>query len=159
MKLAARAAVVLVFVGSWTPVFAQERLTDDQFTLTLGKSGIASLKHTHDAFDSTGFESTHALARWALDRMNVSTQRRDGALAFVTRDAAHRFLEKQIRANIADRGWLETAYYLLGSDYRAGMGGSYTLSYMSQMGGWSVLDYALHYAGQPAEYLRLGYAS
>jgi hypothetical protein len=111
------------------------------------------------AFDSTGFESTHALARWALERMTGSAPRHAGAGVSVTRDAAHRFLEKQIRANIADRGWLETAYYLLGSDYRAGMGGSYTLSYMSQMGGWSVLDYALHYAGQPAEYLRLGYAS
>jgi hypothetical protein len=39
------------------------------------------------------------------------------------------------------------------------MGGSYTLSYMSQMGGFSVLDYGLHYATQPADYLRLGYAS
>jgi hypothetical protein len=70
-----------------------------------------------------------------------------------------RFLEKQLRANIADRGWIETAYYYLGSDYRGGMGGSYTLSYMSQMGGWGVLDYALHYAANPAAYLRLGYAS
>ena len=47
-----RAASVLVFLGSWTAVFAQERLADDQFTLTLGKGGIASLKHTHDAFDT-----------------------------------------------------------------------------------------------------------
>jgi hypothetical protein len=30
---------------------------------------------------------------------------------------------------------------------------------MSQMGGWSVLDYGLHFADRPAEYLRLGYAS
>jgi hypothetical protein len=111
------------------------------------------------AFDSTGFESTHALARWGLERMNGPVPYRAGAETKVTRDAALRFLEKQVRANIADRGWLESAYYLLGSDYRAGMGGSYTLSYMSQMGGWSVLDYALHYAAQPADYLRLGYAS
>src|SRR6516162_731989 len=52
MKPAARAALVLVLLGSWTAVFAQERLADDQFTLTLGKGGIASLKHTHDAFDT-----------------------------------------------------------------------------------------------------------
>jgi hypothetical protein len=30
---------------------------------------------------------------------------------------------------------------------------------MSQMGGWSVLDYALHHAADFAPYLRLGYAS
>ncbi|MCG8683571.1 MAG: hypothetical protein MI892_01745, partial [Desulfobacterales bacterium] len=30
---------------------------------------------------------------------------------------------------------------------------------MSQMGGWAVLDYALHFAEKPADYLRLGYAS
>jgi hypothetical protein len=77
----------------------------------------------------------------------------------VTGEAARNFLEKQIRANIADRGWLETAYYYLGSDYRAGMGGSYTLSYMAQMGGWGILDYALYYAKDPARHLRLGYAS
>src|SRR6516165_2753666 len=52
MKPAARAASVLVFLGSWTAVFAQERLADFQFTLTLGKGGIASLKHTGDAFDT-----------------------------------------------------------------------------------------------------------
>jgi hypothetical protein len=30
---------------------------------------------------------------------------------------------------------------------------------MSQMGGWGVLDYGLYFAKDPAEYLRLGYAS
>ena len=111
------------------------------------------------SFDSTGFESTHALARWALERMTEPVRPPADAGVLVTREAALRFMDKQIRANIADRGWLEPAYYYLGSDYRAGMGGSYTLSYMSQMGGWSVLDYALYYAKEPAEYLRLGYAS
>ena len=52
MKRAARAVLALVFLGSWTAVFGQELLTNDQFTLTLGKGGIASLKHTHDAFDT-----------------------------------------------------------------------------------------------------------
>jgi hypothetical protein len=111
------------------------------------------------AFDSTGFESTHALAKWALERMTGPARRPTVASVPVTREAAFRFLEKQLRANIADRGWLETAYYTLGSDYRAGMGGSYTLSYMSQMGGWAVLDYGLNYAKDPSAYLRLGYAS
>jgi hypothetical protein len=30
---------------------------------------------------------------------------------------------------------------------------------MSQMGGWSILDYGLHFAEEPDRYLRLGYAS
>ena len=59
--------------------------------------------------------------------------------------------------DVTDRGWLETNYYQLGSDYRGGM--SYLLSYMSQMGGWSILDYGLHFANDPTDYLRLGYAS
>jgi hypothetical protein len=36
---------------------------------------------------------------------------------------------------------------------------SYLLSYMSQLGGWSILDYGLHFARDPTDYLRLGYAS
>ena len=30
---------------------------------------------------------------------------------------------------------------------------------MSQMGGWAILDYGLHFAADPTDYLRLGYAS
>lgn len=36
---------------------------------------------------------------------------------------------------------------------------TYLLSYMSQLGGWSILDYGLHVATDPTDYLRLGYAS
>ena len=59
-------------------------------------------------------------------------------------------------ANLFCRGTIEPAYYYLGSDYRGSAGNSYTLSYMSQMGGWSVLDYALHYANDPTSYLQIG---
>ena len=41
--------------------------------------------------------------------------RRDGR---VTRDEALRFMEGQLRLNIGCRGWLEPAYWLLGSDIR-----------------------------------------
>jgi hypothetical protein len=99
------------------------------------------------AFDSTGFESTGAFARYALQH----------PIASVSREAAQAFMDRQLRLNMADRGWLETTYYQLGSDYRGNL--TYLLSYMSQMGGWSILDYALHFASDPAEYLRLGYAS
>lgn len=104
-------------------------------------------------FDSTGFESTHALAKYAKE-----ASLRDSSLK-VTQAALDKFLRQQIQANLACRGWIETAYYYLGSDYRAWAGAKYTLSYMSQMGGWSVLDYGLYMAKNPFDYIRLGYAS
>lgn len=107
------------------------------------------------AFDSTGFESTHALARYAMRHADAPGVTNSG----ITRVAAERFLEKQMAANLFCRGVIEPAYYYLGSDYRGGGGNAYTLTYMSQMGGWSVLDYALNFATNAAPYLRLGYAS
>ncbi|QNQ09748.1 DUF5695 domain-containing protein [Sphingomonas alpina] len=101
-------------------------------------------------FDSTGFESTQALARYALD---------DPARSGVTPAEAKAFGARQMAANLFCRGWLEPAYYHLGSDYRAQGGDSYTLSYMAQMGGWAVLDHALYDATDPHPLLRLGYAS
>jgi hypothetical protein len=77
----------------------------------------------------------------------------------ISRESMRQFLEQQMQANIFCRGWLEPAYFLYGSDYRGSGGNSYTLTYMSQMGGWSVLDYALHHAADFAPYLRLGYGS
>jgi hypothetical protein len=68
-------------------------------------------------------------------------------------------MDAQIAANLFCRGWVEPAYYYLGSDYRGGAGNGYVLTYMSQMGGWSVLDYGLNFAADPDPYLRLGYAS
>jgi hypothetical protein len=106
------------------------------------------------AFDSTGFEATGALAKYAMENVN-----KPASTLKVKLDDAKKFLEKQLKLNIACRGWLETAYYYLGSDYRAGSGMAYTLSYMSQMGGWSILDYALYYSKEPSKYLRLGFSS
>ncbi len=106
------------------------------------------------AFDSTGFESTQALAHYAMDRLSNASFR-----AKVSPEAAREFLELQVRLNFGDRGFLEPTYYTMGSDYRAGLGTSYVLSYMSQMGGWGLQDYGLHLAKDPAPYLRLGAAS
>jgi hypothetical protein len=75
----------------------------------------------------------------------------------VTPEAAKKFQNFQISLNVNDRGWLESAYYLMGSDYRGST--SYLQSYMSQMGGWGVLDHGLNFADNPTDYLRLGYAS
>jgi len=107
------------------------------------------------AFDTTGFESTHALARYAVSHADGPGETNSGfPLA-----SAQRFMERQITANLFCRGVLEPTYYYLGSDFRGSGGNAYTLTYMAQMGGWSVLDYALNFATDPAPLLRLGYAS
>lgn len=107
------------------------------------------------AFDSTGFESTHAFAKYAMQHADKPGETNSG----IPLANAQRFMNTQIAANLFCRGWLEPAYYYLGSDYRGGVGNAYVLTYMSQMGGWSVLDYALNFATNRAPYLRLGYAS
>jgi hypothetical protein len=118
-------------------------------------SGRQDLFRSEYAFDSTGFESTHALAKYAIKHADRLTERYDN----FTRENAERFMDAQIAANLFCRGWVEPAYYYLGSDYRGGAGNGYVLTYMSQMGGWSVLDYGLNFAADPDPYLRLGYAS
>lgn len=116
-------------------------------------------------FDSTGFESTHAFAKYAVSHALKPGEDMPSNLAVndfrraVKYDDATAFLELQMKLNLACRGWLETSYYYLGSDFRASGSSSYTLSYMAQMGGWAISDYALYYAQEPASYMRLGYAS
>jgi hypothetical protein len=116
-------------------------------------------------FDSTGFESTHALAKYAMSHALARGEAPNPDLSendfrrTVKYDDAVYFLEEQMKLNLACRGWLETAYYDLGSDYRASGPSNYTLSYMAQMGGWAVSDYALYFARDPVPYLRLSYAS
>jgi predicted secreted protein len=108
------------------------------------------------AFDSTGFESTEALAKYSMERLQNpnATEFR----AQVKPEDAEAFLEEQMRLNLSCRGQ-EPAYYYLGSDFRGNAGAGFTLSYMAQMGGWAVEDYALNFAKNPTPYLRLGYAS
>lgn len=113
-------------------------------------AGAVDLFGSEYPFDSTGFESTQALARSALDRSEAMG---------VGRTAARAFADRQMTANLFCRGWLEPAYYYLGSDYRGTAGDAYTLTYMAQMGGWAVLDHALSDAADPYPLLRLGYAS
>ncbi len=118
------------------------------------------------AIDATAFESSHALAKYAV----LNTLKPDSNLWYdknlkrwyshpqIKKEDAVHFMERQIQANMALRGAIEPAYYFLGSDFR-GRSDSYTLSYMSQMGGWSILDYGLHFANDPSDYIRLGYQS
>lgn len=108
-------------------------------------------------FDTTGFESTHALARRALE-LAEEVERENRFDPPLTVEQAWSFMENQLQCNIACRGVLEPAYYWYGSDYRSS-NMRYTLSYMAQMGGWSILDYALYLAKDPFPLLRLGYGS
>lgn len=101
------------------------------------------------AFDSTGFESTEALADYALQHESQ---------VGLSDSQAKTFLNEQMAANLFCRGSIEPAYYYLGSDYRGGGGDAYVLSYMAPMGGSSVLHYALNFTKDPS-YLRLGYQS
>ena len=117
-------------------------------------SGKANLFASEYPFDTTGFEATHAFARYVLRGDGW----RSGSPA-PGRDVALQFAHQQAALNVGCRGWLETAYYLLGSDYRGSGNGRYTLSYMSQMGGWALLDYSLHDAPDPHRLLPLAYAS
>lgn len=113
-------------------------------------SGKPNLFSSEYAFDSTGFESTQAIARYALDHPNT---------AGITPEASVKFAITQIRANLFCRGVIEKAYYYYGSDYRGGGGDAFTLTYMSPMGGWGVLDHALYDRTEPDATIRLGYAS
>ncbi len=117
--------------------------------------------------DSTAYESTYAAAKYALQvplRPDTELWRdRNKNTSFshpeIDLKRHEDFLLRQHWANLACRGVLETNYWSLGSDFRGCGSASYTLSYMSPMGGWAVLDYALHFDRSPAENLRLGYAS
>jgi Family of unknown function (DUF5695) len=113
-------------------------------------SGGPNLFGSEYAFDSTGFESTQAIARYALDHPTTPG---------ITPEAAAKFATTQIRANLFCRGVIEKAYYYYGSDYRGGAGDAFTLTYMSPMGGWGVLNHALYDRHEPDATIRLGYAS
>lgn len=115
----------------------------------------ADLFGSEYSFDSTGFETQQALARYAVE--NAATLGATNPAAYL--QTAQQFMDRQMAANIFCRGWLETPYYHYGSDYRQQAGDNYTLSYMAQMGGWGVMDYALHYATNPAPLVQLGYGS
>ncbi len=108
-------------------------------------------------FDTTGFESTFYLAEDALKAASYEADESPFNREIPWGKAVG-FMEKQHRCNLACRGFLEPAYFWYGSDYR-GNNTHYLLSYMSQMGGCSILEHALYYEKDPWEMLRLGYGS
>jgi hypothetical protein len=118
------------------------------------------------AIDRTAFESSYALAKYgATTEMEPDTNlwRDKKSLKWyshpvVKKDDARKFMDRQLYAGLAVRGWLETAYYLLGADFTASSDTG-SMSYMANMGGWGILDYAVNFALQPFDWLQLGYAS
>lgn len=118
------------------------------------------------SFDTTAYESTEAFGDYALNHLMKPDQnlwfdtnkKRWYSHPEISPAKTDEFMKNQMAANLACRGTIEPSYYYLGGDIR-GDSSRYGLSYMSQMGGWAILDYALNFADTPAEYLRLGYAS
>jgi Family of unknown function (DUF5695) len=121
-------------------------------------TGQADLFASEYAFDSTGFESQQAYAKYAALHAGSDPAMGSTNLSLFLQQI-QQYMNTQITANVFDRGWLETAYYYYGSDYRGDMGDDYVVTYMSQEGGWGLLDYALYFATNATDYLRLGYAS
>lgn len=118
------------------------------------------------AVDATAFESSYALAKYGV----LNEMQPDEKLWYdkndsvwyshpkVSQEDAREFMDRQLSANLALRGVLEPTYYWLGSDFR-GRSERYTLSYMSQMGGWSVLDQGLYFSDPQNEFIKIGYQS
>jgi len=118
------------------------------------------------AIDRTAFESTYALAKYgATHEMKPDTNlwfdknrhKWYSHPAVKTADS-RAFMERQLKAGLAVRGWLETSYYLLGADFTASSDTG-AMSYMANMGGWGILDYGVNFAAEPFDWLQLGYAS
>ena len=118
------------------------------------------------AFDRTAFESTYALAKYGAthemkpDEKLWYSKKQEVWFSHpsVKREDSRAFMDRQLLANLAVRGWLDTAYYTLGADYTRSSDNS-AMSYMAQMGGWGILDYGVNFAPQPDDWLQLGYAS
>lgn len=118
------------------------------------------------AIDRTAFESSYALARYgATHEMQPDTnlwfdkaKKRWYSHPTVKKEDSRAFMDRQHWAGLAVRGWIEPAYFLLGADF-TGSSDTGALSYMANMGGWAILDYALNFAHAPWDWLELGYAS
>jgi hypothetical protein len=118
------------------------------------------------AVDRTAFESSYALAKYgATHDMKPDTNlwfdkrlEKWHSHPVVRKEDSRAFMDRQLKAGLAVRGWLEAAYYLLGADFTASSDTG-SMSYMAAMGGWGILDYAVHFAPVPYNWLQLGYAS
>lgn len=118
-------------------------------------------------FDATAFESTHAIAKYAINNKlkpdknlwQDPNSKEWYSHPKIDYDDIKVFMDRQIQGNIACRGWLEMNFNQFGSDIRAGGNSSYNLSYMSQLGGWAILDYGLNDSKNIYDHINLGFAS
>jgi hypothetical protein len=111
------------------------------------------------ALDRTAFETSYELAKYGAttdmkpdqDLWYDQNKKISYSHPIVRREDSRAFMDRQLAAGLSMRGWLEKSYYQYGADGR--------MTYMASMGGEGILDYALNFAPDPTEYLRLGYAS
>ena len=84
-------------------------------------------------FDATAFESTHAIAKYAINNdinpdeklwQDPNSKEWYSHPEIKIKDINH-FMHRQIQGNIACRGWLEMNFNQFGSDIRAGGNSSY----------------------------------
>lgn len=115
------------------------------------------------SIDRTAFESSYAFAKYGtLHNMKADSnlwydvnKKKWYSHPQVSQKDSRSFMDRQNMAGLAVRGWVNPTYYSFGSDDSEGGG----LSYMARMGGWSILDYGLHFAEKPFDWIQLGYAS
>lgn len=117
------------------------------------------------SFDRTAFESSYALAKYAIE----TPMKPDNKLWYdknkevwyshpnVSAAEARRFMDQQHYAGLSVRGWHAPKFYLAGADC-AGSSHTHDMSYMSMMGGWSVLEYGLLFSDN-TDWIELGYNS
>ncbi|MCW0481383.1 DUF5695 domain-containing protein [Gaoshiqia sediminis] len=117
------------------------------------------------SFDRTAFESSFALAKYAVE----NPMKPDNKLWYdknkkvwyshpsVTKEDAEKFMDRQHYAGLSVRGWLAPKYYQAGADC-ASPKHTHEMTYMTMMGGWSVLEYGLYYSDN-TDWLELGYNS
>ena len=118
-------------------------------------------------FSNCIWEATHVIAKYAKENpispklyyyfdknKGIWYSRPETPMADV--DA---YMAYQIGGNLAQRDWLAPSYYMLGSDINCMNVHLDKLWYMTQMGGWSILDYGLYYSDEPWKYINLGYNS
>ncbi len=114
--------------------------------------------------DRTAFESSYYVAEYAKENLLQpqeqlwydKNKKKWYSHLSLSDSATNSLMQRQLLANLAIRGTIEPAFNLLGS---AWAGTNYGLDYMSQMGGVAIIDYALKFAPEPAEYINIGYNS
>jgi len=115
--------------------------------------------HSEYCTGGTAFSSTYALAKYGT----LTPMKPDKNLWYdtnlkkwwshpdVKQEDSRKFMDRQFLGSFATRGCLIPAYYNLGTTPR--------LCYRTRLGGEGLLDFALHFADEPWDWLQWGYSS